>query len=99
MEIDEDVEMEPDPLADWGTPYLDCLICEVLPIDKMEARWVARHVKSFIVIREELYKKSHIGILQRCIPTEQGKMLLDDIHHGSCGHHMGPRTLDGKAFQ
>jgi hypothetical protein len=26
-------------------------------------------------------------------------MLLDNIHHGSCGHQAGPRTLVGKAFE
>jgi hypothetical protein len=92
MEIDRDEEVEPNPLADWRTPYLDCLIHEALSIDKIEARQIARHAKSFIVIGEELYKKSHTRILQRCIPTEQGKMLLDNIHRGSCGHHAGPRT-------
>jgi hypothetical protein len=64
----------------------------------MEARRLTRRAKSFVVVREELYKKSHTGVLQRCIPTEQGKKQLDDIHHGSCGHHTGPRTLVGKAF-
>jgi hypothetical protein len=64
----------------------------------MEARWLTRHAKSFVIIREELYKKSRIGIQQRCIPVELGKKLLDDIHHGSYGHHAGPRTLVSKAF-
>jgi hypothetical protein len=99
MEIDEDAEAEPDPLADWRTLYLNCLIHEALPVDKTEARWIAHHAKSFIIIGEELYKKSHTRILQRCIPTEQGKMLLDDIQRGSCGHHVGPRTLVGKDFR
>jgi hypothetical protein len=70
----------------------------VLLADKIEAWRLACLTKSFIVIGEELYKKSHTGVLQRCIPTKQGKKLLDGIHHGSCGHHAGPRNLGGKAF-
>jgi hypothetical protein len=63
MEINKDIEAELDPLTDWRTPYLDCLIRETLLADKMEVRWVTRYAKSFVVIEEELYKKSHTGIL------------------------------------
>ena len=51
------------------------------------------------VLLHELYKRSHTKILQLCIPVEQGKLLLSDIHDGVCGHHAVPRTLVGNAFQ
>ena len=54
----------------------------MLPANKTEAQWLARRAKSFIVIKGELYKRRHTRILQRCIPTEQGKDLLEDIHGG-----------------
>jgi hypothetical protein len=71
----------------------------MLPVDKTEVRWLAHRAKSFAVIEDHLYRKSHTGILQWCILTEQGEKLLDDIHRGSCVHHVGPRTLVGKAFR
>jgi hypothetical protein len=98
MVVDEDPAAEPSPLADWRTPYLDCLLQEVLPADKTEAQWLACWAKSFVIIEGELYKKSHANVLQRCISIEQGKKLLEDIHGGVCGHHAGPRTHVGKAF-
>ena len=74
-------------------PYLDYLLCEALPTDNMKARWLIRHAKSFVLIEGELYRRSHTGILLRCIPIKQGKQLLSDIHGGVCGHHAAPWTL------
>lgn len=96
--IDEDELARSDPQGDWRTPYLDCLIQEVLPDDKMEARQLTCRAKSFVIIEGELYKKSPTKILQRCIPIEQGRKLLRDVHGGVCGHHAAPRNLIGNAF-
>ena len=98
MELEEGPAAEPDPLDDWRTLYLDYLLRDTLPADKTEARWLARRAKSFVLVEGELYKWSHIGILQLCIPGEQGKLLLGDIHGGICGHHAAPRTLVGNVF-
>ena len=38
MEIEEDPATEFDPLGDWRTLYLDYLLHDTLPIDKVEAR-------------------------------------------------------------
>jgi len=56
IELDVDLVVELDPLADWRMPYLDYLLHEVLPMDKTEARQLKRHAKSFIIIEGELYK-------------------------------------------
>ena len=99
MELEEDLATEPDPSDDWRTPYLDYLLHDTLPTNKMEARQLARHAKSFVLVEGELYRWGHTGILQLCIPSEQGKLLLSDIHGGVCGHHAVPRTLVGNAFR
>ena len=98
MELEEDPATEPDPLDDWRTLYLDYLLHDTLPTDKTEARQLACHAKSFILVEGELYKRGHTRILQLYIPVEQGKLLLSDIHGGVCGHHAAPRTLVGNAF-
>jgi hypothetical protein len=70
-----------------------------LPVDRTEAQWLARRAKSFALVGKELYKRSQTKILQRCIPIEQGRQLLIDIHRGVSGHHAAPRTLIGNAFR
>ena len=80
-------------------PYIDYLLCEALPIDKTEARQLTHHSKSFVLIEGKLYRRSHTGILQHCIPIERGKKLLSDIHGEVCGHHAAPRTLVRNTFR
>ena len=63
MELEEDLATEPDPLDNWRTPYLDYLLHDMLPTDKTEARWLARHAKSFVIMESKLYKRGHTGIL------------------------------------
>ena len=34
----------------------------------------------------------------KCIPTNQGRQLLLEVHAEICGHHVAPRSLVRKAF-
>ena len=70
MEPEMDPTTEPDPPDDWRTLYINYLLHDVLPATKMEAQWLARRAKSFVLVEGELYKRSHTGILQLCIPSE-----------------------------
>ncbi|XP_066392472.1 uncharacterized protein [Miscanthus floridulus] len=56
MELEEDPAIEPDPLVDWSMPYLDYLLYDTLSTNKMEARWLTHHAKSFVLVESELYK-------------------------------------------
>ena len=99
MELEEGLAADSDPPNDWRTLYLDYLLHDTLPADKTEARRLARRAKSFVLVEGELYKRSHTRILQLCIPVEQGKLLLSDIHGGVYGHHAMPRTFVGNTFR
>jgi ribonuclease HI len=50
----------------WQTPYLEYLLRGELPLDKAEARRLARRAKSFVLLgdEKELYHRSPSGILQ-----------------------------------
>jgi hypothetical protein len=89
------------PNRNWQTPYLEYLLRGKLPLDKAEARRLARHAKSFVLLgdEKELYHRSPLGILQRCISVAEGHELLQEIHLGACGHHAAPRALVGNAFR
>jgi ribonuclease HI len=89
------------PNRNWQTPYLQYLHRGELPLDKAEARRLARRAKSFVLLgdEKELYHRSPSGILQRCISIAEGQELLQEIHSGACGHHAAPRVLVGNAFR
>jgi ribonuclease HI len=89
------------PVLNRQTPYLEYLLRGELPLDKVEARRLARRTKSFVLLgdEKELYQRSPLGILQRCISITQGQELLHEIHSGACGHLAAPRTHVGNAFR
>jgi ribonuclease HI len=89
------------PNLNWQTLYLEYLLRGELPLDKAEARRLARRAKSFVLLgdEKELYHRSPSGILQRCISVAEGRELLQEIHSGACGHHAAPRALVGNAFR
>jgi ribonuclease HI len=89
------------PNPNWQTPYLEYLLRGELPLDKVEARRLARRAKSFVLLgdEKELYHRSPSGILQQCISVAEGQELLQEIHSRACGHHAAPRALVGNAFR
>jgi hypothetical protein len=96
----EAMETEPAPRAeDWRAKYLTWIDRGELPLDRSEARRIARKAKSFTIIGGEMYKCAASDILQWCIPIPHGRDLIRDIHAGMYGHHAVPRTLVGNAFR
>ncbi|XP_066347542.1 uncharacterized protein [Miscanthus floridulus] len=85
--------------TNWQAPLVVYLLEEALPPKRTEARWIARRAKTFIMLGDKLYKWSSSGVRMKCIPTDQGKQLLLEVHAGICGHHAAPRSLVGKAIR
>ncbi|KAL0416876.1 UNVERIFIED_CONTAM: hypothetical protein Slati_3519500 [Sesamum latifolium] len=84
---------------DWRTPIIKWIEEGLLP----ENRWKAARLKTratrFIIQEHILYKKSYTHPLLRCLSTEAGIHILQEIHSGCCGAHVGTRILANKALQ
>jgi hypothetical protein len=85
--------------AVWTKPYLAYLLRGELPKDAIHRYQVMRRSKAFTIIQGELYERSTIGLLQRCIAPEDSIALLRGIHEGTRGHHASSRTLVAKALR
>ena len=55
--------------------------------------------RNYTLIDGILYKKGVVQPLLKCISQSEGKDLLQEIHLGSCGSHIGPRALSAKAIR
>jgi ribonuclease HI len=65
----EAMDTEPAPNEGyWHDKYIAWMDQGELPLDRSEARHIARMAKSFALIDGELYKRAASGVLQRCVP-------------------------------
>jgi hypothetical protein len=83
----------------WMQPYLGYMINKTLPEDTVQVKRIIRRSKAFVVLQGKLYKRSIIGVLQRCVTPQEGQQILKGIHAGVCGHHARSRAIAAKAFR
>src|SRR3954469_24888986 len=84
---------------DWVVPYLNYKTRGILPADELLARQIVRRSKSFTIINGELHRQIPTDVFQRCVSPEEGRVILNEIHSGDCGHHVGSRSLVAKAYR
>jgi hypothetical protein len=60
---------------------------------------LVRRSKTYVLAGDKLYRKGATsGVLMKCIPRDEGKDILEEIHKGVCGNHASSRTLVSKDF-
>ncbi|XP_042386806.1 uncharacterized protein LOC121978541 [Zingiber officinale] len=66
------------------------------PSDREEARLLRRRVGRFTLVKDQLYKKVLFRPLLKCVRSEDADYILQEVHQGSCGGHLGGRALARK---
>jgi hypothetical protein len=85
---------------DWRKPFIDFILDQLVPDDKVERERITRRSANYLVIGSDLYKKAaSTGILMKCILRSEGLQLLAEIHSGECGCHTASTNLVGKAYR
>jgi hypothetical protein len=86
--------------VDWRQPFIDYHSEQKVPSDKNLAEQLIRRAKSHVLVRDKLYRRgASSGVLMKCVPRQEGKDILEEIHKGVCGNHASSRTLVSKAFR
>jgi ribonuclease HI len=84
---------------DWRTEIMAYLRGHYEPQDELEEKRLKQRVRGYTVVNGELYKSGVTEPWLRCITSEKGQELLNEIHSGFCGAHIGTRALAGKAIK
>ncbi|KAL0462545.1 UNVERIFIED_CONTAM: hypothetical protein Slati_0142100 [Sesamum latifolium] len=84
---------------DWRTPIIKWIEEGLLPENRWEAARLKTRATRFIIQEHILYKKSYTHPLLKCLSTEEGIHILQEIHNGCCGAHVGTRILANKALR
>ena len=72
---------------------------DILPEEKSEAKKVRRKAPRFWLSEDrKLYKSSFSSPYLLCVHPEASKSLLEELHEGVCGSHIGGRFLSHRAF-
>jgi ribonuclease HI len=86
--------------VDWRQPFIDYIREQKVPTDKKLAEQIICRAKSYVLVGDKLYRRGTTsGVLMKCVPREEGKNILEEIHKGVCGNHTSSRTLVSKAFR
>jgi hypothetical protein len=86
--------------VDWRQPFIDYLSEQKVPSDKNLVEQLIRRAKSYVLVRDKLYRRgASAGVLMKCVPRQEGKDILEEIHKGICGNHASSRTLVSKGFR
>ncbi|KAL0406447.1 UNVERIFIED_CONTAM: hypothetical protein Slati_3958600 [Sesamum latifolium] len=85
--------------VDWRTPIIRWIEEGHLLEDRWEAARLNARATRFLVQAGTLYKRSYTHPLLRCLSTEEGVHVLQEIHSGCCGAHPGTWTLANKALR
>jgi hypothetical protein len=84
--------------VDWRQPFIDYIREQKVPTDKNLAEQIIRRAKSYVLVGDKLYRQGATsGVLMKCVPREEGKDILEEIHKGVYGSHASSRTLVIKA--
>jgi hypothetical protein len=84
--LSETVTTEPD---DGRTP----LIHYLENLGHIADRKVWRQALKYVVLDNDLYRRTIDGLLLKCLSSEQSKIVMGEVHEGICGTHQSAHKM------
>ncbi|KAL0406125.1 UNVERIFIED_CONTAM: hypothetical protein Slati_3926400 [Sesamum latifolium] len=73
--------------VDWRTPIIRWIEGGHLPDNRWKTARLKAQATHFLIQAGTLYKRSYTHPLLRCLSTEEGVHVLQEIYSGCCGAH------------
>nr|XP_021860927.1 uncharacterized protein LOC110799950 [Spinacia oleracea] len=106
VEVQEEKSIDKKPAVNsidtepqWYDNIVSYKLGRGLPTAEQEQKKVKRNEHWFVIYQGKLYKKSFSLPLLRCVSTEESQRIIEEIHEGIRGNHIGGRTLALKALR
>jgi hypothetical protein len=84
---------------DWRAPIMAYLRHYYEPDSKNEQIRMQQRAKHYQIVGNELYRTSVLGPLLRCISKTEGQKILQEVHAGIYGGHIGAHALAAKVIR
>ena len=83
----------------WMDSIIQFLKKDILPEERIEADKVRRKaIRYWLFENQKLYKRSFSGPYLLCVHLNLTESLLEELHEGICGSHIGGRSLAHRAI-
>ncbi|GAU35417.1 hypothetical protein TSUD_375070 [Trifolium subterraneum] len=83
----------------WMAPVYNFLKTNTLPVDAKEATKIRKRACSYILLDDKLYQRGFSIPLLKCVEETRVEFMLQEIHEGINGQHIGGRSLARKALR
>ncbi|GAU50120.1 hypothetical protein TSUD_192410 [Trifolium subterraneum] len=83
----------------WMSPVYNFLKSNTLPVDAKEATKIRKRACSYVLLDDKLYRRGFSIPLLKCVEEARVEFILQEIHEGINGQHIGGRSLARKALR
>ncbi|GAU32292.1 hypothetical protein TSUD_63090 [Trifolium subterraneum] len=83
----------------WMAPVYNFLKSNTLPADAKEATKIRKRACSYVLLDGKLYRRGFSIPLLKCVEETRVEFILQEIHEGINGQHIGGRSLARKALR
>src|SRR6266487_3749988 len=83
----------------WMSPVYNFLKSNTLPVDAKEATKIRKRACSYVLLDDKLYRRGFSIPLLKCVEETRVEFILQEIHEGINGQHIGGRSLARKALR
>nr|XP_025680553.1 uncharacterized protein LOC112782405 [Arachis hypogaea] len=83
-------------LHDWRTPFLEYINTGAIPRDELKPQHFRRKASLYTSVGGKLYRRGFSQPLLKCLSKDEAKEVMDEVHEGVCGNHIGGRALAAK---